>query len=1000
MRWAIAALVVASTLALHGCSSYAISAYEEDHPYGVAEVEFVPTAAGDLPAPPPVRVTETISARGKVRFNGAVRENLVDVQVVGLEVVYDPSEDHPLNRYHEAKNVTSMTIAADTVIIRDQLSLPGTDVTIQARKLVFEETDEPAFIQTAVESDPYARPTPRPTRAERRGKGKPHRIVPGENGGEAARGGHLAFLVHELEVQSNKAINPLDARCMQMGETGFDGGAALEGFYDGMALQVGDGADAAIARTRKLLDAQPGGIPGAGGPSGDLTTTVEIRCVRAAASGGRTNGARGGRTPKMFQRIVGKAKGKDLYPVDGEPGEVSEEIRVENLPEYWGSPLLLSPIVERIEDLYRAGRTDEAKAMTLSALEWAPYVPKEAWGDDGTFAAKRGRLFTLAEHLAAGLDYFGNPEGWVPLLSFEANYTTYEKESRRAVRTLLMTHWLEQFWKEQDERAEVLQASIDEHEAEVEWLRESIANARALLPELERESAEIREQVEQYMNELEANEEDIRERLEKKGAWREAGSAAMVALGTAATIIAFSNPGTGTIAAIAVIGGATAGGTRMVDTPPLRPDGTGASASFRSILIEDEIAEARQAFAEIDPFTSRGSTAVFHELDEVGESYAKATRRYVEQQMDQARMSSPDYDAEGELSAMLAADEEFQMLFDNLVTLISRKQVYGAKLAETRVAVETATARIQEALWAIDSMQNALRANAERIDPVSREVLRQTRRNAKDRLVKYQYYLAKSYEYRMLESCPIHPETNRVYEHVESLFGTGNDPNVPMLDLESPLVDELALIYQEDLRRIAELTIEGLESDRFDPVVGTYTIDLAEDELAELNATGSVEVGLADHAVIFEADRNARIVGMSIDPEDTAFDAKGRGDYAANLDLTIEPAERSFIRWHDRTYGFNYRRPFYTNLVMWGYSWRAPDGPGNAMRLSDESRSLMATLVDERFGDETRVRRIHFRPSAHGSIVVRKEISSTKQSVDIEVESLALSIEIEKSKSF
>ena len=62
-----------------------------------------------------------------------------------------------------------------------------------------------------------------------------------------------------------------------------------------------------------------------------------------------------------------------------------------------------------------------------------------------------------------------------------------------------------------------------------------------------------------------------------------------------------------------------------------------------------------------------------------------------------AMTSSPDYDAEAELTALLKEDEEFAEVFDNAVDVMARKQVFavrrpaatlgGALLALARVVV-------------------------------------------------------------------------------------------------------------------------------------------------------------------------------------------------------------------------------------------------------------------------------------------------------------------------
>ena len=58
------------------------------------------------------------------------------------------------------------------------------------------------------------------------------------------------------------------------------------------------------------------------------------------------------------------------------------------------------------------------------------------------FDQMRDEMQTLLCRIANHFDYFGNPAGWVPMLSFEANKLAFESEIDKAIRVLYLSYWI------------------------------------------------------------------------------------------------------------------------------------------------------------------------------------------------------------------------------------------------------------------------------------------------------------------------------------------------------------------------------------------------------------------------------------------------------------------------------------------------------------------------------------------------------------------------------
>ena len=74
------------------------------------------------------------------------------------------------------------------------------------------------------------------------------------------------------------------------------------------------------------------------------------------------------------------------------------------------------------------------------------YKSSQFWGSDTLTRLDLDQLYysfsAIREQLYANLDYYGNPKGWAPLLSFEANLQNYQNEIEFAIRVLYLDYWM------------------------------------------------------------------------------------------------------------------------------------------------------------------------------------------------------------------------------------------------------------------------------------------------------------------------------------------------------------------------------------------------------------------------------------------------------------------------------------------------------------------------------------------------------------------------------
>jgi hypothetical protein len=103
--------------------------------------------------------------------------------------------------------------------------------------------------------------------------------------------------------------------------------------------------------------------------------------------------------------------------------------------------LRLLPVIEYVKDLYLSGHDGDALRIIKDYLALIEKVPEE---ERASFAASEQELAGLKLRLEAGLDYFGNPIGYVPNLSFATLVSQYQDQVKRFSQGLALGLWMQQ----------------------------------------------------------------------------------------------------------------------------------------------------------------------------------------------------------------------------------------------------------------------------------------------------------------------------------------------------------------------------------------------------------------------------------------------------------------------------------------------------------------------------------------------------------------------------
>ncbi|MDM0053020.1 hypothetical protein [Variovorax sp. J22R115] len=513
---------------------------------------------------------------GLGELNG-VEQPLRSVTLTGADIVLDDDLDRSqfVKTYAGKTDIQELNIHADTLVIKSGLRFPQTDVTIYCRALYFEGPD--AFIDTTPADSGRREPLEidgkngatggsitlhigrfGTTEAKAR-----HLRARGGTGQEPDDGGftpsstvrYLPTIVEadwaELFTYTNRKV-----------DTGTVSTPLWDTFKDDKIVYVELKIGGKVIAT-KGEKSEPGmggagnlpGRPGMGGTGGTVRSTLGEVFAYADVSGGDSAKARGpskggaGGLPTaacwLFfedeleggirvltsKREIKKAvKGPDSAPgpeaFEPQGGNgACELLAAEAAQDSWRTALNLGVAVQVARDALASANPAQAREYLVPYLQDPDAVIDS---DKDATAVSLSQLTRHAVDLAGqalrNVDDFGNPPGWVPMLSLESNVDAYLKIIRPSMAELYTAYCLQRAWKTKADRQSTLENFSRVLTDQTEETRKKLTDTRAsiaplmgqlkeLLGDMEKTHVrlnEVKRKLEQREDRLFASEEGMR----------------------------------------------------------------------------------------------------------------------------------------------------------------------------------------------------------------------------------------------------------------------------------------------------------------------------------------------------------------------------------------------------------------------------------------------------------------------------------------------------------
>lgn len=976
-----------------------------------------------------------------------------EVSVSGVKLIFEKGSVSNVlfDKYNGRKDIKKMNIYADEVVIKSQINLPGTAVSIYSRILSFEGegciNTTPLEIQVRSDKD------------------------------EALKGadaGDINLFVKQINMPGNKirlTANGAKGQNARLGEKGTDGGnvthiwdgthevrswypfvkinvdfkgkfgslgdykpvyALIRGFYEtvqGYGYDIvdyefgskefpGDGKDPKIMTGR----------PGQGGSGGNmLCSSKDILKDRVKMNAGNVGEmakdipATNRGTPenacyvqaeyyvtaftKWEDKVTitekrtssvgkeSKALGVNPQTPKGKDGEIKTLTAKSKI--FWIHPVSVQTFLQYVHDVFLAEGTDKIRDAIIEYLS--------DMSDDGKtkipveISSLHSELLGLTQRMDGPFDYFGNPAGWVPMLSFESNLKLYKSEIENSIRILFFSYWIEKNQANKEKSFNSLKKAIEQLNKETDQAIKDFETAQEKLTDIDSQYENLCVQIKQLGKDLKSIEKELERKakddLQLEHIIRSSGKI----LGGILQLIPAGQPVLGMVGkGISVVSDID------IDSPmDSAPELAGIFAEFANVKLKPKVEEFIKPLLEY--YKKQNEKPVSEsdkkfndeiakkELDEKVKKHLEETKK-AKEQISKAfgNFTVPKEEIEAEVERIKAQCPEYKEIAEKIQKLGKEKSEFAAELLTVMQTIDEKSALILNNQLAGISIRSQLTETLNQINHEMRQYSSVMGQRARNRLIKYQYYLVKSYNYLMIQDIPgTGYAAEKIVDTFADMLPSSKDGSLTEGDF-----NKLKAVFEDQLKTVTTPIIDWFVN--HPPKQGSKLfISLTEDQIKELNSSSKfVNINLMDMGYLDLRQEDIRITDMK------AKDVKVIDpplDKAVNVNLTYKHSGESTIRRGGSLFLFRTGSSSATSSsyiddhLFWGTSININNGNKELtpMKPDPAEESLIKYLTAGENRDTSPL--LNYRPSAWADIKVQR--SATPLSFAGKVNSLVLEID-------
>lgn len=839
------------------------------------------------------------------------------ISISGMDVVFDEDVKNKVWGLNGRKDIYELNIYAERLVIRSALSFPQTNITVYAKELVFEDHDT---VFASINTTPTVIGN----------------LSIGGNTEHGANAGNITLYVRDFKGNMAKRL---------------------------------------ILNGARGQDSNRDGTPGNGGNGGVVISTINLD--------GYCDFARGSSGVRYDVADDGSAT-KGTIISSGRKGSDGHFELIDN-PHVYLHPYFISAVVRYANDAFINNYTDVALRVCneyRTLIDEYMNTPElETCGDEEIVKLQNDltEIDDMLLRLNQGLDYFGNPAGWVPLLSFEVMLANYDAEIDRAIPTLYMYYWLNRIDQTLQHKVAASEFAASTTAQEIQDCQAQLNTLALELPVLKDQAEEVAAMINDLTDQMNALKERLlakaKKNVKKKNRINKAVGICQNVISCIPVYGAAINTAINVASNVAYATGALSDITGVDDYGFTSVFDNVGSADYEKMI--KQIQDAYSSFS-LDTL-GKNASYLKDTYKSVSDAIAPLTKSFNNINKLLSSSSTPSNQVDQELARLQAESSEWQSMVTKLKKLNQKKAEIDDKLVKTQCNISSTVVTMSGKVIALDDLRRDAFTDNSKRDLNAMQYLEKMNQEAKARLLKYYYYLRKAYEYRLLR--PYTGEFNLVgmYDRFADFVKKGSEVALSNDDYSS-----LAGTYKSEISKMAEEIIDDY-SNNYPEQSAPITIVIPKEQLDNINADENYALNFYDMGIFAPDEENVRIVDLGIQHIETHVD--GNVGYSGYMDLNMTHSGISRFRKDGQIYWFDHRSKSTTSPHTWGLRYDAVSKESTTIQPSAASSSLLASILQ----NSSNIM-LFSRPAAWGDVTLSKKVH-TSGGANVIIDSLVLRLQ-------
>lgn len=662
----------------------------------------------------------------------------------------------------------------------------------------------------------------------------------------------------------------------------------------------------------------------------------------------------------------------------------------------WLRPLAMKAVLLHAKDAYLYNYLDYTKNVCEEYFNYVDYYQTLAneWDElpthiQGDLIQQQQEFQTIAQQIGSNKDFFGNPAGWVPMVSFEVTKAMFEQEINRAISVFYLSYWIKNTNSSIAQKRAAMQSAVAETKGLLSENLTAYDEINGMLPMLESRAEEINVEVDSTLAWITRLEDEMMQRAEaivaynnrpkKRSWWRKVCDVA----GKVCQAFPLFQPALGAVGA----------GLQVVANMDF-DDPLGSVQQLVGVGTTIYNTDWTASYANLTQELNGLNPENIGSINDIS-GYVKDLQQYrrpisnimgiINEKAQETKL--PVDQIQTELSKLMAENSEFKELGMRIDSLKKVQVDFYTDFINAMQKAARLIDEIQEGALSVDALdRSVVELGDKMIYARSMNYLNGMEQRARNRMIKYHYYMAKAYEYRMVQGYPGELDLLDLYDQFQNFVDSNANHT-----LTPTQFDALKAIYEEQISSITEIIYEQFISN---PPVSQSVTEYVfyPEEIAMLNNLGSGESVFIN---LFESEKGIFTLGEEdIRINNITFQVQyhtegGTPGPSGNIDLYLYHSGESKIHKNGEIYVFRHYNDKTTNPLKWGVKMFASQSI-QPVNPSYASQSLLLSLISSYNPTPDQIM-LFSRPSAWANIELRKFINTTTNTQFI-IDNLTLEI--------